>query len=257
VWAASDTLRIGDLLVGVRSDPAPFSKRIRTMLAAHLVEGLDAPPNYSIRLETREPGRKAPAHGYVLYRSQCLLLRTRRRERVLRALMTSLSGHVEPLDGLLRVRQLAVIGRSGAVILPNELFWRLEALEPRLGEHGVRLVEPPFVDIDAGTGDLILAPPTMDVDPAKTGRGWPGFASADGHARSRHPIVEWTFLGPDDGPLTPHAALGVVMPLLHEGSQSSSVALEVVLRTLARAKLQHIGRERSSRLLERIVASIR
>ncbi len=225
------------------------------MLAAHLVEGLDAPPNYSIRLETRETGRKAPAHGYVLYRSQCLLLRTRRRERVLRALMTSLSGHVEPLDGLLRVRQLAVIGRSGAVILPNELFWRLEALEPRLGEHGVRLVEPPFVDIDAGTGDLILAPPTMDVDSAKTGRGWPGFAS-DLQAGTRHPILEWTFLGRDDGPLTPHAALGIVMPLLQEGAQSSTVALEVMLRILARPKLQHIGRERASRLLERIVARV-
>jgi hypothetical protein len=216
----------------------------------HVVEGVDAPPNYSLRLETREPGRKGPARAYALYRSQCLLLRTRKRERVLRALARCLSGLVDPRDGLVRVRQLAVVGGSGAVILPHELHWRLEALEPRMGAHGMWLADPPFIDIDAATGELIFAPPMIDVDAAALGAG-----SDRPGPYGRYPIREWAILGRDeDETVTAHAALAAVMPMV-DGEVNHSAAMEAILHTLSRTRVTRVRHDPPARLFERLVAA--
>ena len=249
MWTASDTFRIGDLYLGVRSHPAALSDRVRSTLVDHVVEGVDAPPNYSLRLETREPGRKGPARAYALYRSQCLLLRTRKRERLLRALVRCLSGLVDPRDGLVRVRQLAVVGGSGAVILPHELHWRLEALEPRMGAHGMWLADPPFIDIDAATGELIFAPPMIDVDAAALGAGsdMPG-------PYGRYPIREWAILGRDeDETVTAHAALAAVMPMV-DGEVNHSAAMGAILHTLSRTRVTRIRHDSGARLFDRLVA---
>ena len=249
MWTASDTFRIGDLYLGVRSHPAALSNRVRSTLVDHVVEGVDAPPNYSLRLETREPGRKGPARAYALYRSQCLLLRTRKRERVLRALVRCLSGLVDPRDGLVRVRQGAVVGRSGAIILPHELHWRLEALEPRLGTDAMWLSDPPFIDIDAATGELVLAPPMIDVDAAALGAG-----SDRPVPYGRYPIREWAILGRDeDETVTAHAALAAVMPMV-DGDVNRSAAMGAILHTLSRTRVTRIRHDSGARLFERLVA---
>ena len=249
MWTASGTFKIGDLFVGVRSYPAALSNRVRSTLADHVVEDVDAPPNYSLRLETREPGRKGPSRTYALYRSQCLLLRTRKRERVLRALAHCLSGHVDPRVGLVRVRQQAVVGISGAVLLPHELHWRLEALEPRLGANGMWLADPPFIDIDAGTGELILAPPMIGVDVAALGarRDRPG-------PYGRYPIREWAILGRDDDEtLTTHAALAAVMPMV-DGDVDHPAPMKAILHTMSRTSVTRIQHESGARLFDRLVA---
>lgn len=249
MWTASDTFKVGDVYVGVRSHPAALSNRVHATLADQMVGGVDAPPNYSLRLETPEPGRKGPARAYALYRSQCLLLRTRKRERVLRALVRCLSGHVGSLDGLVRVRQLAVVGSSGAVILPHELHWRLEALEPRLGAHGMWLADPPFIDIDAATGELILAPSMIDVDAAALGAG------SDRPGRyGRYPIREWAILGRDeDETVTAHAALAAVMPMV-DGDVDHSAAMEAILHIMSRTRVTWIRHDSGARLFDRLVA---
>jgi hypothetical protein len=250
VWTASDTFKIGDLYVGVRSHPAALSNRVRSTLADHVVEGMDAPPNYSLRLETREPGRKGPARAYALYRSQCLLLRTRKRERVLRALVRCLSGHVGSLDGLVRVRQLAVVGSSGAVILPHELHWRLEAQEALLGANAMWLADPPFIDIDAATGELVFAPPTIDFDAAALGAG-----SDRPVPYGRYPIREWAILGRgEDETVTAHAALAAVMPMVG-GDANHSAAMEAILHTLSRTRVTRVRHDSRVRLFERLVAA--
>lgn len=250
MWTASDTFKIGDLYVGVRSHPAALSNRVRSTLADHVAEDVDAPPNYSLRLETREPGRKAPARTYALYRAQCLLLRTRKRERVLRALVRCLSGHVESRDGLVRVRQQAVVGRSGAVILPHELHWRLEALEPRLGENGMWLADPPFIAIDAATGELILAPPMIEADAAALGAG-----SDRPGPYGRYPIREWAILGRDDDEtVTAQAALAAVMPMV-DGHVNGSAAMEAMLLTLSGTRVTRVRHDSPARLFDRLVAA--
>lgn len=257
MWTASDTVRIGDLYVGVRSYPTRLSTRVRAALAPDVVDGVEAPPNYSVRFEERVPGRPGSVSAYVLYRSQCSLLRTRKRERVLRALVACVSGHRGRRDGLLRIRQLAVVGRSGAVILPVELHWRLEALERRLGAHGLRLADPPFVDIDPRKGELVVAPPEMGVVTALGGS-----RRSASHARARpeprrYPIREWAILRREgDRPPTVHESLSAVMPMF-DGDERVPGALEGMMRALSGTKLTPIWYQRPGKMMERLVASTR
>lgn len=240
---------MGDLVVGVRSHPASLSARIRSILGERAVEDVAAPPNYSLRFERREPGRKGPAHAYVLYRAQCLFLRTRTRTRALRALARCLSAHADPANGPLRARQLAVVGPSGAVILPPELHWRLEALEPRLAANGMWLADPPLVEIDRGTGELIVAPPGIGADAASFDARSPGLAR-DG----RYPIREWAILGRDDDEaVSPQVALAAVMPMVDRDMNGPDV-LAGMLRTLSGTRRTRIEHVPPARLMERLVA---
>jgi len=248
VWAASDAFRTGDRAVGVRSHPNALSVRIREGLAAHSIEGVGAPGNYSLRFEDREPGRKGPARAYELYRGQCLFLRTRTRTRALRALSRCLSAHAAGDAGLLRARQLAVVGPSGAVILPPELHWRLEALEPRLAANGLSLVDPPLVEIDRETGELVVAPPGIGAQAE-----WFRAGSSRDPRDGRYPIREWAVLGGEEGEaVSPQVALAAVMPLV-ERDMNAPAVLGGMLRTLSGTRLTRIQRVPSARLIERLV----
>ena len=248
MWAASDALRVGDHLVGVRSDPASLSVRIRAGLAEHAVEDVPAPPNYSLRFEKRQPGRKGPAQAYVLYRAQCVFLRTRTRVRALRALSRCLSAHALADDVLLRARQLAVVGPSGAVILPPELHWRLEALEPRLAGNGLWLADPPLVEIDRETGELVVAPPAIGRDAA-----WFDGRSSSRLRDGRYPIREWAILGGEDGEVvSPTIALAAVMPMV-ERDMNGRAVLDGMLRMLSGTRLTRIRQLPPARLMERLI----
>ena len=246
---ASDTLRIGDLYVGVRSHPASLASHVRETLADHMVDGMEAPANYSLRLEPAAPGRKGAARSYALYRSRCLLLRTRSRERVVRALVRCLSGYVEPQDRRVRIRQLAVVGPAGAIVLPPELHWRLEALERRLEANGMWLSDPPLVEIDTGTGELIVDAPALASD----GTGHEFDEQHPSRRNGRYPILEWATLGREvDEMVSVSAALATVMPLV-ERDMSSPDVMEDLVRVLSQTRLTRIRRAAPA-LLERFIA---
>jgi hypothetical protein len=255
VWAASTTLRIGDVYVGVRSDPAELSNHLRRALARHVVEGVHAPPNYSVRLENRDAGHPGPVRAYVLYRSQCLLLRTRTRNRLMRALVRSLESHLGVRHELVRLRQLAVVGPTEALILPHELFWRLEAMEPRLHAHGMWLVDPPFVDIDVSSRTLVLAQPTVDEDDRAIAAGPDPHPSRGrvGPVPGRYPIREWAILRSDEGGTpTAREALGTLLPLLDPEIHPSD-AIEAMAHVLSATRLSSIGHEPTAQMFEWIV----
>jgi hypothetical protein len=247
VWAASDAFRTGDRAVGVRSHPAELFARIRAGLAAWSIDGVAAPANYSLRFEPREPGRKGPAQAYELYRAQCLFLRTRTQTRALRALSRCLSAHAGADDLVLRTRQLAVVGPSGAVILPPDLHWRLEALEPRLAANGLWLADPPLVEIDRETGELVVAPTVIGADAA-----WFDDRSPKRAHEGRFPIREWAILGGDDDEVvTPTVALAAVMPMV-ERDMNGPAVLDGMLRTLSSTRLTRIRQLPPARLMERL-----
>jgi hypothetical protein len=250
VWAASDTFAFGDLAVGIRSDPAALASRVRAILSGHAVEGLSAPSNYSIRLETPSERTKGPPRGYALYRGRCLLLRTRKRTRALRALVRCLSAHTDVRTGIVRVRHAAVVGRSRAVLLPPELSWRLEALEPRMRGEGLWLADPPLVEIDTESGEVVLAQPELLGSPVAFGGGDEMSAPA-----GRYPIGEWAILGPEDEPVPLEVALAAVMPLV-QADMSDPAAFDGMLRTLRTTTLSGIRQTAgAARLLDRIVGA--
>ena len=250
MWAASDAFRTGDRAVGVRSHPDALSVRIREGLAAHSIDGVGAPANYSLRFQDREPGQKGPAQAYELHRAQCLFLRTRTRRRALRALSRCLSAHADWDAGLLRARQLAVVGPSGAVILPPELHWRLEALEPRLAASGMWLADPPLVEIDRETGELVVAPPVIGAEAE-----WFRARSRRDQRAGRYPIREWAVLGGEEGEaVSPQVALAAVMPLV-ERDMNAPAVFGGMLRALSGIRLTRIRQLAPARLMERLLAA--
>ena len=246
MWAASDTFRFGELAVGIRSDPVELANGVRALLSGHAVGDLSAPANYSIRLEAPGSGTKRSPRAYALYRGQCSYLRTRTRTRALRALVRCVSAHTDVRPGMVRVRQAAVVGRSGAVLLPRELLWRLEALESRMHEMGLRLVDPPLVEIDTRSREVVVAPPRL--------AGEASFHAADTPA-GRYPIRAWALLGSEENEaVSLEVALAAVMPLV-EADMSDPAAFDGILRTLATATLTWIRHAPAARLLDRIVGA--
>lgn len=232
----------------MRSHPAGLASHVRRALAEYAVDEVDAPPNYSLRLETSEPGRPGPARAYALYRSRCLLLRTRKRERVVRALVAALAGHAKPRTGLVRMRQLGVIGPSGAVLVPHELHWQVEGVERRLADHGLSFVDPPFVELDPETFEVVLSSNHSHVHGSV--RGFP-LASTYG----RYPIVEWTILRRDlSARLGTHDALAALVPVV-EAPTSTRMAVEALSRGLAATRVEPIWYERPAGLLARLLAA--
>jgi hypothetical protein len=230
--------------VGVRSDPAALTDRVRAALSGFLVEDVLAPPNYSIRLESPGSVVEGSPGAYTLYRGRCSFLRTRTQTRVLRALVRCVSAHTDVHRDIVRVRQAAVVGRTGAVLLPSELLWRLEALEPRMHEVGLWLVDPPIVEIDTESREVVVAPPRLAGEVVSFDAG--------GAPAGRYPIREWAILGLDDEPVSLEVALAAVMPLV-EADMSDGVAFDGILRTLRTAELRWVRRAPGARLLDRIV----
>lgn len=249
MWAASDTFTFGDLAVGIRSDPAALASRVRAILSGHALEGLSAPSNYSIRLESPAARTEGPPRAYALYRGQCLLLRTRKRTRALRALVRCLSAHTDVRTGIVRVRHAAVVGRSRAMLLPPELSWRLEALEPRMREEGLWLVDPPLVEIDTGSGEVVLDPPELLGSPIAFGEG------DETSAAGRYPIGEWAILAAEDEPIPLEIALAAVMPSV-QADMSDPAPFDGMLRTLRTTTLSGIRQTAGAAgLLDRIVGA--
>lgn len=250
MWTASDTFKIGELHVGVRSYPAALSDRVRAILAPHAVKGINAPANYSIRLEGPDPRHKWSIPVYQLYRSQCLLLRTRKPDRALRALVGCLSGHSDPRKGLVRVRQQAVVGSSAAMIMPHELHWRLEGLESGLRASGMWIADGPFIEIDPVRAELVLAPPTIDVDTSALSAG-----SDRPRRYGRYPIKEWAIPRRDeDAVVTSLQALAAIMPMVDRDSHGSGT-MGAIVRTLSRTKLTQVRNEPRTRLFERLAGA--
>lgn len=143
-------MRRGPLLVGVRTESAPLAADLRAALGGSVVEGVQAPANYSVRVEGRGRGAR-----YLLYRATCLVLRTRSRERLVLALRACLRAH-RGSSRRLRLRQTVLVSQAGALLLPPELFHRVEAVEGALLEAGLRLAQPPFALLDEASGALVV-----------------------------------------------------------------------------------------------------
>jgi len=111
-------------------------------------------------------------------------------------------------------------------------------------EEGLWLVDPPIVEIDTGSREVVVAPPRLAGEEVSFDAG----AAPAG----RYPIREWAILGLDDQPVSLEVALAAVMPLV-EADMSEGVAFDGILRTLTAAELTWVRHAPAARLLDRIV----
>lgn len=186
---------------------------LRRALAAHLVDGVEAPPNFTLLIGDRAGDADAGSRGrgptrtsgfHFLYRSSASMVRTRDPNRLVRALLSHLDGfRPDAGGGLLQLSVTALVGEAGAVLAPASLRGWLEVVERRLNAKGLRVADQPWVAVDTGTGELVVREPQLDV-------AWPAFEDLAGAVRGprrtepvvdagRYPIVGWGFQTDEDG----------------------------------------------------------
>jgi hypothetical protein len=195
---------IGSLHIGVRSNTVAVDNLLRKLLAAHLVEAADAPPNYSLRLADQESAPAGLRQLNLLYRSSVTLVRSRHPGRVVGGLLQFLSSHIEPTDlRLLRIRAAAVVGEGGAVMVPwpARATFDLARLERRLGGLGLRLLDAEYATVDPDTCELVVAESLLEVDRSALAEAGlvDGAYRDEPLAPGRYPVRAWThFAAADD-----------------------------------------------------------
>jgi hypothetical protein len=157
------TVQVGDLYVGLRANDEAIEQRLRDLLAPHVVDDVEAPPNLSLAVGTDDGTRRGV---HLLYRSCARELRTPSLGRLLRAVPAQLDGYAPPPRDRIRLNARALVAADHAVLLDGRCDAQLERAEPRLARAGYRRSDAPFVEIDTATGELVLGPPRVDFAPA-------------------------------------------------------------------------------------------
>jgi hypothetical protein len=158
---------------------------VRQLLAAYLVEGIEAPANLSVRIggstvEGEDPeaeeaavngnGKRRSGHGqqiHLLYRSSSLVARSREPSRILSALVSYLGAFLEEDPAsLLKTSMVGMVADGHAIVAPRPLLGSLKVLQPRVERQGLRFVDTPYATIDPATGELVVPGEPLDIDEA-------------------------------------------------------------------------------------------
>lgn len=219
---------------------------LRRALSTHLVEGVSAPPNYSVQLAGHDAGPETSDFHFV-YRGFDPVVRTRDLRRLVNALFAHMSTHVPDDGALLRLDTVAFVGAGEAVIAPPDLRRAIAALERRMNIKGFRIVDLPWSLLDPATGELVVPEPALTVDTTalRALEGITGHATASGArtaakrrrpeipvAPGRYPVVGWAFGRGRDltGPLSTSVAVSEAARLVRN---LSAVGPERTLEGLA------------------------
>jgi hypothetical protein len=157
------TYRVGERLIGVRTNDAELGVRLRELLRAHVVPEIEAPPNVSL-LVGADDGRVRDFHR--LYRGSSPAIRTRSRIRLMRAAVTHLDAFAEPPGGTFRVNARVLVRDGTATLVDPALGSMLEQVERRLEQLGYRVADIVGAPLDDESLELALWPPRLEVDHA-------------------------------------------------------------------------------------------
>ena len=240
MWAATSAFDIGPWRVGVRSSSLDVDAHLRGILGQHHVAAVeDGPPNYSLGVgDGANAGRKGV---HRLYRGGNLVVRTREPARLVRGLLSHLSGllEVERQDHIM-VLAAGVVRDGEAVVVPRDLRGMLDQVQRRFDQARLQLVDTPWILIDPVTAELVVPEPIVEYDAAALvdfTREYPAIGRELAEVPpGRYPIRGWAFipLYRMQGSLTRASALveafGVTLNL---ESFSGRRALEVLSRAIA------------------------
>ena len=204
--------------MGVRSSNQAMHDLLRQTLAAHLVDDVDALPNYSVLLAGDDPESKDRAFHFV-YRGFNPVVRTRDPQRLVTALLARLAGHLDDERGdRIRLDALALVAGDVAVLAPSEIRYVMPTLERRLNAKGLRVVDQPWTALDTETAEVVVEEPALDLDPAARERLVAAFPRPRRPeavvAPGRYRLAGWGFgLGhAHDGPISRAVAVTLACP---------------------------------------------
>jgi Coenzyme PQQ synthesis protein D (PqqD) len=169
-WARQRTFRIGSRLIAVGSDDERADRAIAGALAAHLVDqpsvhsGAHAaePPFFAVELHRRGPGG-GPQRLDLLHRGDTVAARSRRPDRIMRALVANLASYgdldavgLAPLNGL-------VVGRGDRAVIveppPDSVRFR-----NALARQGLLVADLRVALVDPERREVVVGAPGLVVD---------------------------------------------------------------------------------------------
>jgi hypothetical protein len=167
-WTFRSAYQVGDRVAVVGTNSSRADATLRAALGAHVVSVPPAartePPFYALEVHDLEPDA-GPQRLHLLQRAERVIARSRRPDRVVRALVAHLAGYGDlrasglvPLDGL-------VVGRDGRAMLlapPADSV----RLGHALARHGVRVAAVPVALVAPDAAEVVVGAPGLVVDDA-------------------------------------------------------------------------------------------
>jgi hypothetical protein len=232
--AGSITVQAGNQLLGLRFSNPELAEFARSVFSPALVSGVVAPPNVSIATTTTVSGRPL----LYCYRSGWLVTRARSPRRAMEAAITYLStyGRRLPLERPTIYAMAAVRGGVAVLLSPDSRIV-IEGLAPRLRASGWEVVDSPWVEIDPGSGDLVIPPINVEIDTASLERLPRDRSELAPPAPGHYPVKSWVAL-PSEGsmPITQAArlvAVAAASPVL--SVETAPLVVQAVQAMLSRA----------------------
>lgn len=223
----------------MRSNRADVDEALRTALAEYVVEGVEAPPNFSVIIGG-EAGPGDMAVGlHFLYKNHNAIVRSRWPERVFDGLFAHLGAHspAPSANGLLPVTGVGLIKEGQAILAPAWITNRTDTLAPRLNRGGVQFVDSPRVALDVEAGQLVVEEPGLIVNRAALAELNP--ANSPGREPKpvqpgRYPLVGWALFTDSDDDVGPISAANGIVATAPGLFHRSLLRPEQVMRALGR-----------------------
>jgi len=212
-WAGTRVYCIDGYHIGLRYTSEPTASVLDELFSQDIVE--DPGAGHIFTLGLADPGSLPnDLQENLLVIGSQMLVRSRYRERVLRALLWRLGdmmGSDEVGAGLVRVNATAVMTPVGAALLQPWLSTLEEDLQPAFARYGIAFVDVVNPQIDLARAELVVPEPTVTHDmtvieqsTTRVGASSPGQAPEPEPVRpGRYPLVGWGVIHPADDPVTP------------------------------------------------------
>ncbi|MGZ4734706.1 MAG: PqqD family protein [Acidimicrobiia bacterium] len=164
-WAFRRSYRTGTRVASVAANNERADAVVRAVFAAQLVdtppELATEPPFFAVELHEHESGGLQRLD--LLHRGDTIVARSRRPDRVVRALAGHLASYGDlGALGLAAVNGL-VVGRGERAMVVAHPADPLR-FRRALARHGVLVADMPVALVDPSTGDVVVGAPGLDVD---------------------------------------------------------------------------------------------
>ena len=181
----------------MRANDEATDTLLRRLLPGHVQPAVAAEHvHYSVRLEAEPSAGGRPLHS--LYDGGCVLIRDRRVEPVVTALLRHLDQHAATGDPHPSVAAVVLRRRDGSLVLVSAVARRWAARRRRwLASKGLELLSTPVLSIDE-VGRAMLPPLTIAPDPSCLEQlGATDLLPTPGSPPSSAPIAAWVLASAD------------------------------------------------------------
>jgi hypothetical protein len=252
VEAGPIAIRVGDLVIGVRTNDDEMSALLLGALGPLHEPDLDAPPNLSLTFGATD-GRVRNLH--FLYRSGQSVVRTRSRGRILRGALRHLEGFAPTPPDRTAINAKLLVRDGDATLVDGRFGATVDVLERRLHRLGFHVADVHTPLLDRHTLEITLEAPRLEIDAAgraEIDRRYPPTSQEVELEDRRYRlarIVAWGEEEPDER--SPAQRFAELTPLVSDADgRIAPDDLEVLTRVSSACEIQRIPYPDARQLLQ-------